>query len=68
MLQLVRPHMMTQYTHSCSLYLVCKAPHRRTANENTFGTQGQRLQHIASCPDPSVQIDLDSALHRVHDL
>lgn len=49
-------------------YLVCKAPHCWTSNENTLGSQGQRFQYITSCPDSSVQIDLDPALHRVHDL
>lgn len=52
----------------CRFYLVCKAPHCWAANENTFGAQGQWLQYITSCSDSSVQVDLDPALHRVHDL
>ncbi len=50
------------------LYLVCKAPHCWTANENTLGPHGQRFQYITSCPNSSVHIDLDPALNRVHDL
>lgn len=50
------------------LYLVGEAPHCGAANENTLGSQGQRLQHITAGPDASVQIDLDPALDRVHDL
>lgn len=50
------------------LYLVCKAPHCRSANENALGSQGERFQYVTSCPYPTVQVNLDSALHRVHDL
>lgn len=50
------------------LHLVREAPHRWTSDENTPGSQGQRLQHVATCPDASVHVDLDPPLHRVHDL
>lgn len=58
------------HTHSgwLLLYLVCKAPHCWSANEHTLGSQGKRFQYITSCPDSTVQVDLDPTLHCVHDL